>query len=100
MKNKIWALSLTTILLSTWAISAPIPALTTDSVLPQQQVQVADSEFLIKVSKISPVERINNKLEKSRRIRESKRLKREQDRREKAAAEREKRESVASESKS
>ena len=100
MKNKIWALSLTTILLSTWAISAPISALTTDSVLPQQQVQVADSEFLIKVSKISPVERINNKLEKSRRIRESKRLKREQDRREKAAAEREKRESVASESKS
>ena len=100
MKNKIWALSLTTILLSTWAISAPISALTTDSVLPQQQVQVADSEFLIKVSKISPVERINNKLEKSRRIRESKRLQREQDRREKAAAEREKRESVASESKS
>ncbi len=99
MKNKIWALSLTTILLSTWAISAPISALTTDSVLPQQ-VQVADNEFLIKVSKISPVERINNKLEKSRRIRESKRLKREQDRREKAAAEREKRESVASESKS
>ena len=100
MKNKIWALSLTTILLSTWAISAPISALTTDSVLPQQQVQVADSEFLIKVSKISPVERINNKLEKSRRIRESKRLKREQDRREKAAAERKKRESAASEPKS
>ena len=99
MKNKIWALSLTTILLSTWAISAPISALTTDSVLPQQ-VQVADNEFLIKVSKISPVERINNKLEKSRRIRESKRLKREQDRREKAAAEREKRESAASEPKS
>ena len=100
MKNKIWALSLTTILLSTWAISAPIPALTTDSVLPQQQVQVADGEFLIKVSKISPVERINNKLEKSRRIRESKRLKREQDRRNKAAAERKKRESAASEPKS
>ena len=99
MKNKIWALSLTTILLSTWAISAPIPALTTDSVLPQQ-VQVADNEFLIKVSKISPVERINNKLEKSRRIRESKRLKREQDRRNKAAAERKKRESAASEPKS
>ena len=99
MKNKIWALSLTTILLSTWAISAPISALTTDSVLPQQ-VQVADSEFLIKVSKISPVERINNKLEKSRRIRESKRLKREQDRRNKAAAERKKRESAASEPKS
>lgn len=99
MKNKIWALSLTTILLSTWAISAPISALTTDSVLPQQ-VQVADNEFLIKVSKISPVERINNKLEKSRRIRESKRLKREQDRRNKAAAERKKRESAASEPKS